>query len=156
IIPVWLGMNMMMQGALWSFQTSVIAKQPPSGPSLLLALSGFFLFLYLSARLLCFAAIIIDRDLPTGEALRQSWDLTRSNPFTLMGLLFLFQMISETVGLGFGLVTSGLLAPLESVMGEPGLAVLIGALAAALAASCVSLLLAVFSAFYYRAVSISD
>lgn len=122
---------------------------------LMTCLGGILLYYYFSARLLCFSPIIIDQDLPLGEALTLSWKQTAGNHFGLFGMLILVQMAGDLLGISVGAVLLGLLTPLESFMAEPGLANMLALFGATMMMSLVSTALAVFSALFYRRVSVA-
>jgi hypothetical protein len=67
-----------------------------------------------------------------------------------MGLLFWFEILAGVVGLIAGRTLMFALAPLETMLAETGMALMLGSFAAAMAGALLNLLMAVFSAFYFR------
>ncbi len=153
ILPVSLGLTLLLQGSTWGIQAATIAKQAPSGTDQFMALAGTTVFFYVSARMLCFSAAIVDRDLPMTGAVQLSWSLTGAKPFVLMGCLFLFQTATEFIGIGVGSLIAAVSRPLAQMAGEPSLSMTVATLGVALIVALFSMFMAVFSAFFYRRAS---
>lgn len=117
------------------------------------SLAGILVYFYVTARLLCFSAMIVERDLPLGEAVVLSWHQTAANHLSLFGMVILLQIIGDLVGLSFAATFAVILSPIDGVAQEPGLSALLALFCGAMATSIVLMTFTVFSTLYYRRVA---